>query len=390
MSSFREVLLLDADNLPVTDPAVLFDRPEYKETGALFWPDVLDIAATNPIWAECGLPVEQRPSWETGQAVIDKARHGRALMATLRLNEDADRFYKLIYGDKDTFLVGWLATGSGCTVIPHRPHLDRYFLFQRDFDGAVLFQHRSNAKWTYSGPQIRSAALLHQDACEAALAKLRRIWNGRIFEPPPRSLAARRLETLTEGRAFTASLPGEDDRPLELLPGGQIGHGRDIDRETWFIGEPEPERFVLHLLDRHAIRHRLRQDGDCWAEALYPEGGLRLAPAEAVGCADDVEPHDLGFVRELVEAVLIRNSWTEAAATELRVTFGALSKADPRLIDDLAAYTAAEAEQLGPAARDGLLAIATALKATTVPTPQRRGVEMPVASITDRNLYAKP
>mmetsp|Transcript_34446 Transcript_34446/g.55418 ORF Transcript_34446/g.55418 Transcript_34446/m.55418 type:complete len:393 (+) Transcript_34446:137-1315(+) len=40
-SSFDEVLFMDADNFPFeTDPALLFDTPEFKETGALFWPDL--------------------------------------------------------------------------------------------------------------------------------------------------------------------------------------------------------------------------------------------------------------------------------------------------------------------------------------------------------------
>src|SRR5688572_20721284 len=38
-SAFREVLLLDADNLAVVNPEFLFETPEFKETGALFWPD---------------------------------------------------------------------------------------------------------------------------------------------------------------------------------------------------------------------------------------------------------------------------------------------------------------------------------------------------------------
>jgi hypothetical protein len=38
-SSFKEILYLDSDNLPATDPSFLFETEEYKSTGALFWPD---------------------------------------------------------------------------------------------------------------------------------------------------------------------------------------------------------------------------------------------------------------------------------------------------------------------------------------------------------------
>ena len=37
-SRFREVLLLDADNVPVRNPEYLFDTPDYTAAGTLFWP----------------------------------------------------------------------------------------------------------------------------------------------------------------------------------------------------------------------------------------------------------------------------------------------------------------------------------------------------------------
>jgi Mannosyltransferase putative len=35
---FAEVLLLDADNVPIVDPTFLFDTPKFQRTGAIFWP----------------------------------------------------------------------------------------------------------------------------------------------------------------------------------------------------------------------------------------------------------------------------------------------------------------------------------------------------------------
>ena len=37
-SSFKEVLFLDADNLPVVNPEYLFETPEFSNCGAIFWP----------------------------------------------------------------------------------------------------------------------------------------------------------------------------------------------------------------------------------------------------------------------------------------------------------------------------------------------------------------
>ena len=36
-TSFTEVILLDADNLPVLDPSLLLEAPEYKLHGSMFW-----------------------------------------------------------------------------------------------------------------------------------------------------------------------------------------------------------------------------------------------------------------------------------------------------------------------------------------------------------------
>jgi len=47
-SSFEEVLFMDADNFVLRDPERLFDAPEYKKTGAMFWPDLWGYACTHP------------------------------------------------------------------------------------------------------------------------------------------------------------------------------------------------------------------------------------------------------------------------------------------------------------------------------------------------------
>ncbi len=39
MCLFVQVLLLDSDNLPLVNPEHLFDTQEYRQHGALFFPD---------------------------------------------------------------------------------------------------------------------------------------------------------------------------------------------------------------------------------------------------------------------------------------------------------------------------------------------------------------
>ena len=146
--------MLDADQVPVVDPTVAFDWPQYCEAGAVFWPDILDIKAENPIWAALGFAGERSVSMESGQVLVDKRRHLRAALATLALNEAAETTYRYVYGDKDTFLLGWRLRRR--VVSPWR----RIVLSSRSAasssaisTAAAFLQHRTNCKWTYSGEQ---------------------------------------------------------------------------------------------------------------------------------------------------------------------------------------------------------------------------------------------
>jgi hypothetical protein len=387
MSDFREVLMLDADNVPAVDPTLLFDRPEFVTTGAVFWPDVLDISQANPIWEELGLPAMQRTSFETGQMLIDKSRHSDALAMVLRLNEDAERYYRLIYGDKDTFLVAWLLARAQHQLMPHRPLTDRHVFYQRDFDGSIVFQHRTNGKWKYGGPQIQPEAFVHGPACEEALEELRRIWNGRIFEPPARSPAAMRMERQLEGRRFIAARPGEEDREIELLAFNQIGKGRDFEHQNWYVVETEPGNLALRIMDRPRLRYELLRRDDHWLETggAHRETSLTAAdPSTGIG-----RDRDFAFARALSRAVLGDNGWTPRGEEELSMAFKALCKLDPRLADDLADYAGADRE-LESTVREGLLKLAAELKRLVAEPPERRDVRPRPEILFDPRFYVRP
>lgn len=88
-SRFAEALLLDADQVPAIDPTVLFAWPEYRDAGAVFWPDIIDLRVDNPAWALLGLAAARTASFESGQVLVDTRRHVDALAATASLNEQA-------------------------------------------------------------------------------------------------------------------------------------------------------------------------------------------------------------------------------------------------------------------------------------------------------------
>lgn len=83
LSSFEEVLFLDADNVPVRNPDGIFDSKGYSDTGAVLWKDY---------WRHSGAPIlpyilgitdeasevlieETEKTVESGQLIWDKKRH---------------------------------------------------------------------------------------------------------------------------------------------------------------------------------------------------------------------------------------------------------------------------------------------------------------------------
>ncbi|RAL07247.1 uncharacterized protein BO97DRAFT_464386 [Aspergillus homomorphus CBS 101889] len=134
-SSFREAVFVDADSLFIRDPAALFDDPGYRATGALFFKDRLLMPGSKRAWLRRVLPApvskQARRSrlWtgqsihmqESGVVVVDKWRHFVALLLVARLNgpdrdgneaEGRVGVYDMVYGDKETFWLGWELVGD--------------------------------------------------------------------------------------------------------------------------------------------------------------------------------------------------------------------------------------------------------------------------------------
>jgi len=156
-SSFREVLLLDADNNCVTDPSYLFDSGEYRENNAVFWPDFGTTDKRSPIWKITATDDYGSIEQESGQLLINKERCWKELNLCWHFNLQRSDYYKMLWGDKDTFRFSWMALGSPFYMIPTPVGLcgfDRpetgfvgVSLVQHDFAGNILFLHRNLFKW---------------------------------------------------------------------------------------------------------------------------------------------------------------------------------------------------------------------------------------------------
>jgi hypothetical protein len=189
-SPFREVLLLDADNFAAVDPQYLFDTPEYRETGAIFWPDIGRIVRASPAWSVFGVPYRDEPEFETGQILVDKAKCWKALCLTKYYNDYSDFYYQYVYGDKETFHFAFHRVGQPYAMTRH-PVLDNGLAFyQHDIAGRVVFQHRNRAKWSLTDDNPPVDDFLHEDKCFEFLETLKSVWNGCVGVPQKR-IAAR-------------------------------------------------------------------------------------------------------------------------------------------------------------------------------------------------------
>lgn len=135
LSSFREVIFIDADSLFFKNPETLFEDPDYKRTGALFFRDRLIMPESKKRWLQQVLPkpipkAAKESRWwtgdsghqqESGVVVVDKWRHFVSLMLITRFNgpdRDGNKergitgVYDMMYGDKETFWIGFLLAGD--------------------------------------------------------------------------------------------------------------------------------------------------------------------------------------------------------------------------------------------------------------------------------------
>lgn len=356
-SRFREILLLDADNIPAADPSFLFDSDEYRATGAIFWPDLVRVRRDSPIWSISGVTYRDMPSVESGELIVDKVRCWDGLRLANWINQRSSFFYQHVYGDKDTFLFAWLILGLPFHMIRHPPKRLPLTLCQRAFDGSVLFQHRNEQKWSIHGVNRRSDGFRHEEECFALLDELRQKWDGRVFNPPPRPENAREIEErLKAQRRFLFTRVGQGTTSIELLRDHRIDRASHDWGFYWYVQERDGEAsLVLEVNGRQLYALAPAEDGSWSGRRSGEDVPVELAPAEAPA---DAPASDAGL-RRLLEHILSNFATSCRDSEVLRDLVGTvrtLALLDP----GVAAFVAAEATASGGDARARLLHLAMA------------------------------
>ncbi|CCI50008.1 unnamed protein product [Albugo candida] len=167
-SNFQRVLLLDADNFAVRDPTYLFKSDIFGKTGAIFWPDfwhsrksIFNIHPESFVWDVLDLDYVDMFEQESGQVLIDRCRHHRALDTLMYYGLHAHVLEKtrIVWGDKDLFRFAWMKSNSTFYMIKRPPgsaglKLSDHDLFcgvtivQYDMHNEILFLHRNQEKFS--------------------------------------------------------------------------------------------------------------------------------------------------------------------------------------------------------------------------------------------------
>jgi hypothetical protein len=267
-SRFKEVLLLDADNVPIVNPEFLFDSHQFQETGVIFWPDAEHFGPNHKIWNICGVPYQDEPTVESGQIMFDKERCWRALCLTLWYNEHSHFYYRHIYGDKDTFHMAFrkLNQPYSMPATPYHPLTET--MCQHDFEGNRIFQHRWSADWNVLEENKRIDGFHFEDECRNYLDQLRQYlegnwarWRFRLLSKPE---ALRMIALELIGRLFEFRGIGGTPRLMTFLANGAVGLGRTTCEMLWDLEEKNHEIRLIISSEWYKMWSLKRSDGKTW------------------------------------------------------------------------------------------------------------------------------
>lgn len=135
-SGFAEVIYLDADCYPVTDPSDFFSKPEFLDKGCIWFPDPPRFNLLPEVWKIMGLEHEDTATFESGMAVVDVRKSWGALVVADWLCQHGDYYFGLgkaqehtvdgwrgqyPWGDKDMFFLAYRLTRTPYHLV-ERPY----------------------------------------------------------------------------------------------------------------------------------------------------------------------------------------------------------------------------------------------------------------------------
>lgn len=120
-SSFQRVFWLDSDVMLLRDPRTVLGAPEVERTGTMLWRDMSGIMRENRIWDIMDRAPLVGQGGESGVVYIDKARAWRGLYLAAFMNQAQSTYYRMVFGDKDTFFLAFDRLKAPHYMLPYMP-----------------------------------------------------------------------------------------------------------------------------------------------------------------------------------------------------------------------------------------------------------------------------
>ncbi|KAK6205045.1 mannosyltransferase putative-domain-containing protein [Scheffersomyces amazonensis] len=203
LSSFENVLLLDSDNIPVHRPDYLFSSEPFTNNGLIVWPDFWRRATSPYYYKIAGIPISKTevlpkydevngayvpydappyeggddhehlnldriplhqrkgaipdPTSESGQLMISKSTHSKALHLALYYNLYGPNYFYPLFsqgsdgeGDKETFLAATVAVGKPFYQVAKFLNAFGYFNSKNEFEGTGMGQYDPVEDYEYN------------------------------------------------------------------------------------------------------------------------------------------------------------------------------------------------------------------------------------------------
>jgi hypothetical protein len=197
-SGYQENLWLDIDNIPICNPAFLFDDGEYQSKGSLFWRDLYSIdradqyCRNSDMWKIFRVPYNDAEPFETGQILLNKPKVWQQLYMLLCFSDNLETYYQF-GGDAECWRMAW----QHCAVRNQQYHAENNYhasdhvpygfmpygpfhkgvpnpwhkygggtvMVQRDRKGKELFNHRTINKFNWKdnpfNDDVENEAMYH-------------------------------------------------------------------------------------------------------------------------------------------------------------------------------------------------------------------------------------
>jgi len=246
-SDFKEVMYIDADNIPAIDPSYLFDDPRYKELGSIFWPDLPSCEREEwlvPLcWHNVNLEYIKEVDFESGQFIVNKEKCYKELYISYWINQHSDWFYKFVYGDKSTFHLAWRKCGTDYGM-PSKPAGWEYpCILQYDLDDRLVFQHACQGKeLIYSGTKLSN--IINGNYVNDAKKMRDLIWSGIIYSWDEMPKKVKKISNNLVGK-YEFIKENLSKQTIHLIDGGDIGKGKSQTINRWSL---KVENDIVHLI----------------------------------------------------------------------------------------------------------------------------------------------